>query len=43
MAFASDIDGVLAHGNEAIPKAKEALCMLNSNNKLGIEIPEMNR
>ncbi|EHA26584.1 uncharacterized CDP-alcohol phosphatidyltransferase class-I family protein C22A12.08c [Aspergillus awamori] len=39
MAFAFDIDGVLAHGNEAIPEAKEALAMLNGDNELGIKIP----
>ncbi|KAL2823887.1 HAD-like domain-containing protein [Aspergillus cavernicola] len=39
MAFAFDIDGVLAHGNEAIPEAKEALRMLNGDNELGIKIP----
>ncbi|GKZ32481.1 hypothetical protein AbraIFM66950_001934 [Aspergillus brasiliensis] len=39
MAFAFDIDGVLAHGNEAIPEAKEALQMLNGDNELGIKIP----
>ncbi|KAJ5899042.1 haloacid dehalogenase-like hydrolase [Penicillium taxi] len=39
MAFAFDIDGVLAHGNEAIPEAIEALKMLNGDNELGIKIP----
>ncbi|QKX55778.1 uncharacterized protein TRUGW13939_02876 [Talaromyces rugulosus] len=39
MAFAFDIDGVLAHGNKAIPQAKEALKMLNGDNELGIKIP----
>ncbi|PWY80573.1 HAD-superfamily hydrolase [Aspergillus heteromorphus CBS 117.55] len=39
MAFAFDIDGVLAHGNHAIPQAKEALKMLNGDNELGIKIP----
>lgn len=39
MAFAFDIDGVLAHGNHAIPEAKEALKMLNGDNELGIKIP----
>lgn len=39
MAFAFDIDGVLAHGNEPIPQAKEALKMLNGDNELGIKIP----
>jgi HAD superfamily hydrolase (TIGR01456 family) len=39
MAFAFDIDGVLAHGNELIPQAAEALRMLNGDNELGIKIP----
>ncbi|PYI12487.1 HAD-superfamily hydrolase [Aspergillus sclerotiicarbonarius CBS 121057] len=39
MAFAFDIDGVLAHGNEAIEEAKEALAILNGDNELGIKIP----
>ncbi|KAI9932970.1 hypothetical protein ASPWEDRAFT_33979 [Aspergillus wentii DTO 134E9] len=39
MAFAFDIDGVLAHGNEPIPQAIEALKMLNGDNELGIKIP----
>jgi HAD superfamily hydrolase (TIGR01456 family) len=39
MAFAFDIDGVLAHGNDPIPPAKEALKMLNGDNELGIKIP----
>lgn len=39
MAFAFDIDGVLAHGNEPIEEAKEALKMLNGDNELGIKIP----
>lgn len=39
MAFAFDIDGVLAHGNELIPEAAEALKMLNGDNELGIKIP----
>lgn len=39
MAFAFDIDGVLAHGNDAIPEAREALKMLNGDNELGIKIP----
>lgn len=39
MAFAFDIDGVLAHGNEPIEPAKEALKMLNGDNELGIKIP----
>ena len=39
MAFVFDIDGVLAHGNEPIEQAKEALKMLNGDNELGIKIP----
>lgn len=39
MAFAFDIDGVLAHGNHAILEAREALKMLNGDNELGIKIP----
>jgi HAD superfamily hydrolase (TIGR01456 family) len=39
MAFAFDIDGVLAHGNEPIEEAKLALKMLNGDNELGIKIP----
>ncbi|EED24229.1 phosphatidyl synthase [Talaromyces stipitatus ATCC 10500] len=39
MAFAFDIDGVLAHGNQAILEAREALKMLNGDNELGIKIP----
>ncbi|KAL4908273.1 hypothetical protein BDW74DRAFT_99113 [Aspergillus multicolor] len=39
MAFAFDIDGVLAHGNHAIEEAKQALKMLNGDNELGIKIP----
>ncbi|KAK9234617.1 HAD-like domain-containing protein [Lipomyces kononenkoae] len=39
MAFAFDIDGVLAHGNHLIPEAREALKMLNGDNELGIKIP----
>ncbi|KAL1985861.1 hypothetical protein VTN96DRAFT_7239 [Rasamsonia emersonii] len=39
MAFVFDIDGVLAHGNELIPEAAEALKMLNGDNELGIKIP----
>ncbi|KAF7716894.1 Haloacid dehalogenase-like hydrolase family protein [Penicillium ucsense] len=39
MAFVFDIDGVLAHGNEPIEPAKEALKMLNGDNELGIKIP----
>jgi hypothetical protein len=36
MAFAFDIDGVLAHGNEAIEEAKIALRILNGDNELGM-------
>jgi HAD superfamily hydrolase (TIGR01456 family) len=39
MAFAFDIDGVLAHGNHAILEARESLKMLNGDNELGIKIP----
>ncbi|KAJ5579525.1 HAD-superfamily hydrolase [Penicillium hispanicum] len=39
MAFAFDIDGVLAHGNEPIEDAKIALTMLNGDNELGIKFP----
>ncbi|KAL4821850.1 HAD-like domain-containing protein [Aspergillus spinulosporus] len=39
MAFAFDIDGVLAHGNHPIEEAKQALKMLNGDNELGIKIP----
>ena len=39
MSFAFDIDGVLAHGNEPILEAREALKMLNGDNELGIKIP----
>ncbi|KAJ5133621.1 hypothetical protein N7448_001358 [Penicillium atrosanguineum] len=39
MAFAFDIDGVLAHGLEPIEEAKQALKMLNGDNELGIKIP----
>ncbi|PLN86513.1 HAD-superfamily hydrolase [Aspergillus taichungensis] len=39
MAFAFDIDGVLAHGNEAIEEAKVALKILNGDNELGITFP----
>ena len=41
MAFAFDIDGVLAHGNHAIEEAKIALKMLNGDNELGIRIPHI--
>lgn len=36
MAFAFDIDGVLAHGNKAIEEAKIALRILNGDNELGM-------
>lgn len=36
MAFAFDIDGVLAHGNHAIEEAKTALRILNGDNELGM-------
>ena len=39
MSFVFDIDGVLVHGTEPIPAAKEALKMLNGDNELGIKIP----
>lgn len=39
MAFVFDIDGVLAHGDEPIEPAREALKMLNGDNELGIKIP----
>ncbi|KAJ5709672.1 hypothetical protein N7493_009963 [Penicillium malachiteum] len=39
MAFAFDIDGVLAHGPEPIEEAKAALKILNGENELGIKIP----
>lgn len=41
MAFAFDIDGVLAHGNHAILEAREVLKMLNGDNELGIKIPHI--
>ncbi|KAJ5570112.1 haloacid dehalogenase-like hydrolase [Penicillium hispanicum] len=41
MAFAFDIDGVLAHGNEPIEEAKEVLKILNGDNELGIKIPHI--
>ena len=41
MAFAFDIDGVLAHGNEPIEEAKEVLRILNGDNELGIKIPHI--
>ncbi|KAJ5590264.1 hypothetical protein N7450_004236 [Penicillium hetheringtonii] len=39
MCFAFDIDGVLAHGNNAIPQAKNVLRILNGDNELGIQFP----
>ncbi|CEJ60965.1 putative haloacid dehalogenase-like hydrolase [Penicillium brasilianum] len=39
MCFCFDIDGVLAHGNNAIPEAQAALKMLNGDNELGIQFP----
>jgi hypothetical protein len=36
MVFCFDIDGVLAHGNNAIPEAQAALKMLNGDNELGM-------
>ncbi|KAL4794822.1 HAD-like domain-containing protein [Aspergillus venezuelensis] len=39
MAFCFDIDGVLAHGNNAIEEAKKALTILNGDNELGIQFP----
>lgn len=41
MSFVFDIDGVLAHGTEPIPEAKEALKILNGDNELGIKIPHI--
>ncbi|KAI2732805.1 hypothetical protein DTO013F2_10579 [Penicillium roqueforti] len=41
MAFAFDIDGVLAHGNHAIDEAKVVLKILNGDNELGIRIPHI--
>ncbi|KAK2755967.1 hypothetical protein FQN54_005764 [Arachnomyces sp. PD_36] len=41
MAFVFDIDGVLVHGNQLIPEAKEVLEMLNGDNELGIKIPHI--
>lgn len=39
LAFAFDIDGVLLRGKNPLPAAKEALSILNGNNKLGLKIP----
>jgi HAD superfamily hydrolase (TIGR01456 family) len=38
-AFAFDIDGVIVRGPETIPEAKEALKMLNGDNKYHIKVP----
>lgn len=38
-AFAFDIDGVIVRGPETIPEAKEALKMLNGENKYNIKVP----
>ncbi|KAJ8596368.1 HAD-superfamily hydrolase [Rhizopogon salebrosus TDB-379] len=39
LAFAFDIDGVLIRGKNALPAAKEALSILDGNNKFGLKIP----
>jgi HAD superfamily hydrolase (TIGR01456 family) len=39
LAFAFDIDGVLLRGKSPLPAAKEALSILDGNNKLGLKIP----
>ncbi|KAG0704737.1 HAD hydrolase [Suillus ampliporus] len=39
LAFAFDIDGVLIRGKNPLPAAKEALSILDGNNKLGLKIP----
>ncbi|KAG1742113.1 HAD-like domain-containing protein [Suillus lakei] len=39
LAFAFDIDGVLIRGKDPLPAAKEALSILDGNNKLGLKIP----
>lgn len=39
LAFAFDIDGVLLRGKNTLPAAKEALSILDGNNKLGLKIP----
>jgi HAD superfamily hydrolase (TIGR01456 family) len=39
LAFAFDIDGVLLRGKNPLPAAKEALSILDGNNKLGLKIP----
>ncbi|ODQ80109.1 hypothetical protein BABINDRAFT_161100 [Babjeviella inositovora NRRL Y-12698] len=38
-AFAFDIDGVIVKGPETIPEAKEALRLLNGENKYNIKVP----
>ncbi|CEP64583.1 uncharacterized protein LALA0_S12e02256g [Lachancea lanzarotensis] len=38
-AFAFDIDGVIVRGPETIPEAREALRMLNGENKYNIKVP----
>ncbi|KAH3672195.1 hypothetical protein WICMUC_004424 [Wickerhamomyces mucosus] len=38
-AFAFDIDGVIIRGPETIPEAKEALRLLNGDNKYNIKVP----
>lgn len=38
-AFAFDIDGVIVRGPETIPEARQALRMLNGENKYNIKVP----
>lgn len=38
-AFAFDIDGVIVRGPETIPEARDALKMLNGENKYNIKVP----
>lgn len=38
-AFAFDIDGVIVRGPETIPEAREAIRMLNGENKYNIKVP----
>jgi HAD superfamily hydrolase (TIGR01456 family) len=38
-AFAFDIDGVIVRGPETIPEAKEAMKLLNGDNKYNIKVP----
>lgn len=38
-AFAFDIDGVIVRGPETIPEAREALKLLNGENKYNIKVP----